>query len=171
MTATVQTPEPRKRGMLSRTYGPIILGCFLQYLGVISGVYWGLGLRYRILPSRSEDLWPIFGVASVILLIRECRPISPTSPSRRWGSAMLACLAVYIMITEKFLFFFWSEEAFVIGALMITPFLLGVGPLLRAKAYLGVVGESLFVMTSSAMMTRNAFSLSGGRGFFTFWIS
>jgi hypothetical protein len=145
----------------SRRYALTIKIGLIQYLGPIFGVPGGLAL-VRLNPfHESMILWTIAGVVSVFLLGSDCRS--------RWICAALASLAIYIMITEPFL---WCNDGstLVYGILLLTPFILGVGPMVRSNAWSGVVGATLFVTVSLAMLTRNVFSKWSGVGFFHSWI-
>jgi hypothetical protein len=57
------------------------------------------------------------------------------------------------------------------GILLLLPFLLGIGPLVRAGNWFGVAGSILFFAQSLAMLIHNGSCRMGGSGFFAAWIS
>jgi hypothetical protein len=92
-----------------------------------------------------------------------------THRQRMWVCLLLFCYLAWLMVTEPF---FGSDDgtSFVIGALLLTPVLLAMSPLVRYREWLGLAGAVVFLATSVAMMIRNGCSIYGGTGFFYSWV-
>jgi hypothetical protein len=87
-----------------------------------------------------------------------------------WACITLGSYALWLMYADAFLWYH-DDGSFVTGIILLLPFLLAIGPLVRAGAWLAVTGSALFFATSVAMLIRNGFSISGGSGFVAGWVS
>jgi hypothetical protein len=153
----------------------IALVCAVQYAAMGLGSVWGLA----IVAHRGHWLhipWSGAGALAVLMLgvdwlrylaSRRLRTAVPVIP---WVSMTLSCYASWLIYAEAFL---WYEDdfSFVTAVMLLLPFLLAIGPLARAGAWLAVAGSALFFATSIAMLTRNGCSITGGSGFFWGWVS
>lgn len=167
-------------------YREILWIAIIQYGTVGAGCVWGwifAHARYFLPPELAAHVhwtsafWPWMGISGPLLLVAEGLrfAILTRQDSRNrlipWACGALACIAAFILFVEQFL---WlgggSEDVFFGGILPLVPFLLAVGPLIRSRAFLGLVGIILFMMASLAMIVSNGFSLYGGVGFFSSWI-
>jgi hypothetical protein len=84
---------------------------------------------------------------------------------RMWVCLSLFCYLAWLMYTEPFLD--GSDDiSFVIRALLLTPVLLAMSPLVRSREWLGLAGAVVFLATSVAMMIANGCSRGGRTGFF-----
>ncbi len=101
------------------------------------------------------------------LAFRRLRTAKPAAP---WICLALASYAAWLMFDEAFLWYSGDRD-FIQGVVLMLPFLLAVSPLVRANAWLGVLGSALFFATSLAMLIRNGISQFGGSGFFRVWVS
>jgi hypothetical protein len=99
------------------------------------------------------------------------RRLRTTCPITPYVCITLGSYAVWLMFVDPFFVWYVDDVSFAIGVVLLVPFLLMVGPLVRSGAWLGVAGSTLFVATSIAMLIRNGFSLTGGSGFFGGWVS
>jgi hypothetical protein len=159
---------------MRKRFANIALACAAQYAAAGLGTVWGLGAAPGV--RRLPGPWCLAGGIAVLMLgiewlhylaSRRLRTATPVIP--------LVCLAlgsyaVWLMIVEAFLWYI-DDASFVTGVLLLVPFLLAMGPLIGAGAWLGASGSALYFATSLAMLTRNGFSLSGGSGFFGAWVS
>lgn len=97
-------------------------------------------------------------------VLRAAKPASP------WVCLALGCHAWFLMLVEAFLDYSGDAD-FIRGVLLLLPFLLAIGPLVRAGACLGVMVSALFHANSLAMLLHNGTSLGGECGFFEVWVS
>lgn len=152
----------------------ISLICIVQIAAAGLGAAWGLGVAHRVIWIRVP--WSLAGELAVLLMvaegIRQGVPLaSGKVPAAALGiCAALGAFAVSLMMGEAFLDY-RGDESFIRGLLLILPYVVAVGPLVRGRAWLGVAGSALFFATALAMLISNGFSRLGGSGFFATWIS
>jgi hypothetical protein len=146
----------------------------VQYSAVGLGAAWGLGAAHHV---RYVGIGgSLFGSLAVILLGIEwlhfiaSRRLRIASPVASWVCVALASYALGLMWAEPFLWY-GGDITFVTGILLLLPFLLGMSHLVRAGAWLGVVGSILFFAQLLAMLTHNGSCEVDGSGFFTRWVS
>jgi hypothetical protein len=126
--------------------------------------------------SYVDTVGSLFGGLGVILLgvdwlhFIASRRLRIRSPVASCVCFALASYALGLMWAEPFLWYD-GDITFVTGILLLLPFLFGMSPLVRAGAWLGVVGSILFFAQSLAMLTHNGSCEVGGSGFFTAWVS
>lgn len=148
----------------------------IQFLTVILGVAWGLALVRIDSFHRSEQLWPLTGGVAVLFLgwdgvrfsLRK-RPGSVTKVTP-WLCAALACLGIYVMTTDP-LFWYDGNRTFFVGVMLLSTFLVCIGPLFRSRAWFGVCGAALFSVTTLSILIHNGFEQRSGGGFTAFWVS
>jgi hypothetical protein len=148
----------------------------VQVITVILGVSWGLAkLRPNFLLG-DQRLLPLAGVISIGLLGCDglrfflLRHLASTSKATPCLCAALACLGVTVMLVDP-LFWYDGNNTFFIGVVLVSTFLVFIGPLVRTKAWLGVLGAALFSVTLLAILTANGFTRYSGTSFWGTWIS
>jgi hypothetical protein len=153
----------------------IALVCAVQYAAVGLGTVWGLGAAHGV--RWLHGYWSAAGWLAVLMLIVESvryfmsRQLGTVNPVTPYVCIALGSYAVWLMFVDPFFVWDVDDVIFAIDVMLLVPFLLMVGPLIRAGAWLGVAGSTLFVATSIAMLIRNGFSLKGSSGFFGGWVS
>jgi hypothetical protein len=159
---------------MPKRHATIAWVCAVQYGAAGLGAAWGLGAAHHVPYTGISG--SLFGSLGVILLgvqwlhFIASRRFRIASPVASWVCVALACYALALMRAEPFLWYY-GDITFVTGVLLLLPFLFGMSPLVRARAWLGVVGSILFFAQSLAMLTHNGSCRSGGSGFFTGWVS
>jgi hypothetical protein len=139
-----------------------------QLASVGLGAAWGIGLSHRVewLPGPSA-LCGGFAVLSFGCDGAHYLLSARGRAGHRVSAFLCIALGVYaviLMAGEAFLFYS-GNESFITGVLLLLPFLLALSPLVRARAWLGVVGVIVFIATSLAMLIRNGMSIWRGTGF------
>src|SRR5262249_4899407 len=115
--------------------------CAVQYSAAGLGAAWGVGAAHHVAYIGIGG--SLFGTLGVILLgvewlhfIASCR-LRIASAVCWWVCIALACYALGLMGAEPFLWYY-GDITFVTGVLVLLPFLFGISPLVRARAWLGV---------------------------------
>ncbi len=67
--------------------------------------------------------------------------------------------------------YYTNNEGLVYKILLLLPFLLATGPLVRSKAWIGVAGAVMFFASVLAMLISNAASWRSCFGFFGGWVA
>jgi hypothetical protein len=152
----------------------IALGCAVQYaaagLGTALGlarahhVYW-LGVPCSIVGGLSVLLLSVEWLH--YLAFRRSRTPAPVIP---WVCMTLGSYALCLMYVDAFLWYY-DDSSFVTGVMLLLPFLLAIGPLVGAGAWLAVAGSALFLATSLGMLISNGCSVTGGSGYLGGWVS
>jgi hypothetical protein len=95
----------------------------------------------------------------------------PQFRQQRGQAARAACLCTvllalaFTLMTKEPFVHYHNKATFVIQVHLLLPFLLAVGPLVRSRAWLGVVGAVLFFAASLSMIIENAYLRNGAAGF------
>jgi hypothetical protein len=147
---------------------PVVRSVVAQYASVLGGFgYAWLAVRGR-LPHPSYFTTAAAGVA--LLLVEGIRGIRrPSDRLTRWTAFGLAGYSLWIMHGEVFLFIGGQWDILWKFALLI-PYLFAIARLARSPTWYGLLGASLFLATSVAMVTVNASTERGGTGFMESWI-
>jgi hypothetical protein len=154
----------------------------IQYGVVGLGIAWGWGVAQAQRPQHLEWfhqfrwtalLWPCMGIAGVLLLLADGLRFACSSlPESRHKSVSRVCVALGIGASLIMVIGLVSGDIdedgiyFCFLSLLLVPFLLAVGSLVRARAFQGVVGLVLFLTASLAIIAYNGFQSSYSSGFF-----
>lgn len=150
------------------------LVCVTQMASVGLGIAWGLapahGVRWLL------GRWALYGTVALLLLGFQLLHSLVTLRSRRgsaitsWACTALAAYAASLMFFDPFLRV-PGDGTFVVGVLLLLPFVLAQNVLARSGAWFGVAGSGLFLATSLGMLIRNGLLVSAGTGFFGRWVT
>lgn len=144
----------------------IVVG--LQSGAVFLGHFCGVATHY---PGRAPSGYTTFAMIASLLMACGVTTLHAAhtllGPSRRRTAVCVAVLlySFAVVLWEPFLDVHRLSEV-VRATLVLAPLLLTLGYLVRAEAWPSVAGVTLFVFTSSAMITSNANVSDAGSGFF-----
>lgn len=141
----------------------------LQVGAVVLGFYWGIGKDYVGRPpsiyTALAEIAGLFMFAGIILSL-----VTKTVPGvtyLTWVCIGTLGYSIIVVLLEPFLFA--HNNQVYAAPLLLAPQLLTIPYLVRAGRWVSVVGVTLFVFTSSAMIATNSYYIYSSSGFFK-WI-
>jgi hypothetical protein len=144
-----------------------------QYLSVFLGAGWGWARIEHVvfvpLPYEVAGCLAVLAIGIDWLRFLRTPRLRDADPVPQLVLMILACYLAWLMMEEPFLYYS-GDETFVRNVLLLTPLLLAMSPMVRWRAWLGLLGTALFFATALAMMMHNACCHNGGNGFFEHWV-
>jgi hypothetical protein len=118
---------------------------------------------------------PPASIAALALAIEGIRILATSQSRKDDGPRICLYLALFgyvawLMWSEPFCYY-RGDLTFIAGALLLTPLLLAIGPLVRRRAWVGVCAVFVFVAVALAMLIANGCNELGMTGFFTAEVS
>ena len=159
-----------------RRHLPLLITVLAQYSAAILGIAYGFAQLYfdRWIPNCYSSFPPNVNLPAAVsaagFFIESIRYFASTTLRRKFLITAWLCLALglftaLLMLSEPFLHY-ESDVAFIINIHILIIFLIAIGPLVKARAWLGATAAITFFVVSLAMLIDNAFSI-GGQGFLT----
>jgi hypothetical protein len=137
---------------------------------LILGDLWGREVGY---PGRPPSVYTVYAhVASVLMLIGAFLSFLNRLKPRVKYSRAAVCAGSFLYGLGLVRFeplLIHDETDVVVAYVVLIPLLVAAGYLLKVHAWISVAGITLFVFTSSAMITSNINVRDAGSGFHVWW--
>lgn len=156
-------------------YGAAGLGVFLGLVrsGQLDVPRWIIGL---LLEARA-----LATIALLALLVEMIRFMSSPRLRQAHRNTGILCEALLLYaawfhngllgIFDEPSLYYGGNQDLVFKILLLVPFLLAIGPLLRSRAWIGVAGTLIFLVVVLEMLVGNAFARGWGSGFRGGWVA
>ncbi len=149
-------------------HGSFLVATVLPLGPVILGFVWGVSEFYARQPAsitgNFAEVAVLFMLAGVGLSL--VMKTVDGAKYRNWVGTVSLCYSVGVVFFEPFLLHRPEIDEIIVAVLVLAPLLVAIGYFVRAGAWVSVIGVTLFVFISSAMLAKNSYRIYECSGFF-----